>query len=54
MISNAELIFEEERAAATTQLSLADNGLAVGQYVRLIHEVRRQEDDLAMTTRLQE
>lgn len=53
VISNAELVLQEQRATATPELSFADHRLSVGEYIRLIHEVRRQQYHLSVSSRLQ-
>lgn len=46
MVSDAELVLEEERGPIAPELALRHDGLAVRQHVGLVHEVGRQEDHL--------
>lgn len=54
MVSDAKLIFQEQRAAATSELPFADHCFSVGEYVRFVHKVSRQQDHLSVPPRLQE
>lgn len=54
MVSNSKLVLEEEGAAAAAQFSLANHSLPVGEYVRLVHKVGRQQYDFAVSSGLQE
>ena len=53
VIADPKLVFEEERGAEALEGALRHDGLAVGQDVSLIHEVRRKEDHLALLSVLQ-
>ena len=53
VIADAELVLEEEGGAEALEHALGHDGLAVGQDVRLVHEVRRQQDHLPLLPVLQ-
>ena len=53
MIADAKLVLEEEGGAEALEHALGHDGLAVGQDVRLVHEVRRQQDYLPLLPVLQ-
>ncbi len=47
MVADSELVLEEEGGAVAPQGAVRHDGLAVRQDVRLVHEVRRQQDHLS-------
>ena len=53
VVAGPEPVLEEERGAVAAQRARRHDGLAVGQDVGLVHEVRRQQDDLARLPLLQ-
>lgn len=54
MVPNTEFVFEKQRTAATAQLSFADHCFSVRQDIGFVHKVCRQQDDFAVSSRLQE
>jgi len=46
MISDAESVFQEERASDAPESTVGDDRLAVGQQIGFVHEMRGQKNDL--------
>lgn len=53
MVSDAKLILQEQRATATSEFPFANHRFSIGEYIRLVHEVSRQQDHLAVSPRLE-